>query len=111
MQIPYKHICKITLPVLVSGRNSVIYIILPVFSFRIKTFDRFRASVSGNNKLFKLAYLWILFSFIIVMFRTFFIGTINTKILTINSIVMVLINIVLNYILIFGKFGFPALGM
>ena len=51
------------------------------------------------------------FSFIIVMFRAFFIGTINTKTLTVNSIVMVLTNAILNYILIFGKFGFPALGI
>lgn len=51
------------------------------------------------------------FSFIIVMFRAFFIGTVNTKTLTVNSIVMVLTNAILNYILIFGKFGFPALGI
>lgn len=51
------------------------------------------------------------FSFIIVMFRAFLIGTVNTKILTINSIVMVITNIVLNYILIFGKLGFPVLGI
>lgn len=45
------------------------------------------------------------------MFRAFLIGTVNTKILTINSIVMVITNIVLNYILIFGRLGFPALGI
>ena len=31
--------------------------------------------------------------------------------MTLNSIVMVLSNVVFNYILIFGKFGFPALGI
>jgi len=51
------------------------------------------------------------FSFIIVMLRAFFIGTVNTKILTVNSIVMVLTNVILNYVLIFGKFGFPVLGI
>lgn len=50
------------------------------------------------------------FSFIAVMFRAFYVSTTNTKILTANSVVMVLTNVVLNYILIFGKFGFPALG-
>lgn len=46
-----------------------------------------------------------------VMFRAFFLGTTQTKTLTLNSIVMVLSNVVFNYILIFGKFGFPALGI
>ncbi|BDW77491.1 hypothetical protein BFINE_32860 [Bacteroides finegoldii DSM 17565] len=43
------------------------------------------------------------------MFRAFFVGTTQTKTLTLNSIVMVLSNVVFNYILIFGKFGFPQL--
>lgn len=51
------------------------------------------------------------FSFIAVMFRAFFVGTTQTKTLTMNSIVMVLSNVVFNYILIFGKLGFPALGI
>lgn len=51
------------------------------------------------------------FSFIAVMFRAFYVSTTNTKILTANSVVMVLTNVVLNYILIFGKFGFPVLGI
>lgn len=51
------------------------------------------------------------FSFTGMMFRAFFLGTTQTKTLTLNSIVMVLSNVVFNYILIFGKFGFPALGI
>ena len=35
----------------------------------------------------------------------------QTKTLTLNSIVMVLSNVVFNYILIFGNLGFPALGI
>lgn len=51
------------------------------------------------------------FSFTALMFRAFYVGTANTKTLTLNSMVMVLTNIILNYILIFGKFGMPALGI
>lgn len=51
------------------------------------------------------------FSFIMVMFRAFFVGTTQTRTLTLNSIVMVLSNVVFNYILIFGKFGCPKLGI
>lgn len=43
--------------------------------------------------------------------RAFFIGTTKTKVLTANSIVMVLCNILFNYLLIFGNAGFPELGI
>ena len=45
------------------------------------------------------------FSFVAVMFRAFYVGITKTRILTINSVVMVLTNVMLNYVLIFGKFG------
>lgn len=51
------------------------------------------------------------FSFAAAMFRAFYIGTTQTKTLTLNSVVMVLSNVVFNYILVFGKLGFPALGI
>ncbi len=51
------------------------------------------------------------FSFVGMMFRAFFVGTTQTKTLTLNSIVMVLSNVLFNYILVFGKFGFPAMGI
>lgn len=51
------------------------------------------------------------FSFVAVMFRAFYVGTTNTKILTANSVTMVLTNVALNYALIFGKFGLPAMGI
>lgn len=51
------------------------------------------------------------FSFIMVMFRAFFVGSTLTKTLTLNSIIMVVSNIFFNYILIFGKFGMPKMGI
>lgn len=187
MQISYKHICKITFPVLVSllveyligftdtaylGRVGetelaasalagtyymIIYMIGFGFSIGAQVliaryngsgqyFRTGEAFTQGTiflllvaTLLFTLSYLYspiilrflidseqiyqatisylnwriygFFFSFIIVMFRAFLIGTVNTKILTINSIVMVLTNIILNYILIFGKIGFPVLGI
>ncbi len=53
----------------------------------------------------------MVFAFCTAMFRAFYVGTTQTKTLTLNSIVMVLSNVVFNYILIFGKFGLPALGI
>lgn len=53
----------------------------------------------------------LFFAFVTAMFRAFYIGTTQTKTLTVNSIVMVLSNVMFNWILIFGKFGCPALGI
>ena len=52
-----------------------------------------------------------IFAFVTVMFRAFYVGTTQTKTLTLNSIVMVLSNVVFNWILVFGHLGFPALGI
>ena len=53
----------------------------------------------------------LIFAYVTAMFRAFYIGTTQTRTLTLNSIVMVLSNIFFNWILIFGKFGIPALGI
>ena len=53
----------------------------------------------------------MVFAFCTAMFRAFYIGTTQTKTLTFNSIVMVASNVIFNWILIFGKFGVPALGI
>jgi len=52
-----------------------------------------------------------LFAFPLLAIRAFFIGTTNTKILTASSLIMVISNILFNYLLIFGKAGFPQLGI
>lgn len=53
----------------------------------------------------------LFFSFIMVIFRSFFVAITHTRILTVSSIIMVVVNIICNYSLIFGKFGFPQLGI
>ena len=53
----------------------------------------------------------MMFAFCTVMYRAFYVGTTQTKTLTANSVVMVLSNVIFNWILIFGHCGFPALGI
>ena len=53
----------------------------------------------------------LIFAFVTTIFRAFYVGTTQTRTLTLNSVVMVLSNIIFNYILIFGKLGLPALGI
>ncbi len=51
------------------------------------------------------------FAAINVMFRAFYVGIARTKVLTYNAIAMAVVNIIADYLLIFGNFGFPKLGI
>lgn len=51
------------------------------------------------------------FAFVNSVFRAFYVGTTHTRTLTLNSLVMVVSNIVFDYVLIFGHLGLPALGI
>lgn len=51
------------------------------------------------------------FSSINVMFRAFYVGIARTKVLTINAVVMSLVNVLADYTLIFGNWGLPKMGV
>lgn len=53
----------------------------------------------------------IFFASINVMFRAFFVGTTHTKTLTVNALIMALSNVFFDYLLIFGNWGFPRMGI
>ena len=56
--------------------------------------------------------IWgFLFAFLNVMFRAFYIGITNTKVLTLSSVVMALVNVVLDYGLVFGELGLPQMSV
>ena len=52
-----------------------------------------------------------LFSFVSVIFRGLYVGITQTRILTTSAILMAITNIIFDYTLIFGHFGFPAMGI
>lgn len=51
------------------------------------------------------------FVFLNVVFRSFYVGITETRILTTSAVITAIANIIFDYILIFGKFGFPELGI
>lgn len=52
-----------------------------------------------------------LFGFINAMYRAFYVGITQTKVLTISAIITTITNIILDYCLIFGYWGFPQMGI
>lgn len=51
------------------------------------------------------------FVFILIAFRSFYAGTANTKIISYTTIVMAGANVIFNYCLVFGNWGFPEMGI
>ena len=56
--------------------------------------------------------IWgFLFAFVCVMFRSLYIGITRTKVLTLGAFIMAAVNVFLDYVLVFGKWGFPEMGV
>ncbi len=53
----------------------------------------------------------IFFAFGNVLLRAFYIGTTSTRVLTYNALIMAGTNVLLDYGMIFGHFGFPQMGI
>lgn len=51
------------------------------------------------------------FAFFNIMFRAFYVGIARTPVLTYNAIVMSVVNVICDYLLIFGNFGLPQMGV
>lgn len=69
-------------------------------------------SIYGATYEFFTWRIWgFLFAFVNVMFRGFYIGITHTKVLTMNAVVMALVNVILDYALVFGELGLPEMGV
>ena len=52
--------------------------------------------------------IFVCFNF---LYRALYVGISNTKVITYSTIIMAVVNIILDYCLIFGNFGFPEMGI
>ncbi len=76
--------------------------------------DRYLASEDVKNESLKFLNVRVygfLFAYINITFRAFYIATGRTMIITWTTVIMTLVNVFLDYVLIFGKMGFPEMGI
>ena len=102
--------------------NSGLFFLLPVslvlFAFvKLFTPQILSALVASDNILqASIEYLSVrsyglFFAFFNFLFIAFYTGTTNTKVLTKATFIQAGVNVILDYLLIFGKFGLPELGI
>lgn len=85
-----------------------LYVFTPLFFESILTST---GIINASNDYMSLRSFGIPFAFIMVCFRSFYIAIGKTRIIIYTSIIMLVMNAVLDYMLIFGKFGMPEMGI
>ena len=70
-----------------------------------------KAIYIGSIDFLKIRSFGIFFAFINMAFRSFYVGIAKTKVITYTTIVLAIVNIFLDYGLIFGKMGMPEMGI
>ncbi len=70
-----------------------------------------REVYEGTIAFLKYRSFGIFFAFINMVFRSFYVGIAKTKVITYTTIVLAITNIIFDYLFIFGKWGFPEMGI
>jgi putative MATE family efflux protein len=92
--------------------SLVIFILVQLFSNTLLGWMMHDKEVVAASELFLKYRIWgILASFTSCVFISFYSGIGKTMVLTVSIGLMVIINIALNYLLVYGKWGFPEMGI
>ncbi len=67
--------------------------------------------IDACNEYMDVRIYGIIFTMASIPFRSFYIAISKTRIITYSSVLMLVLNVLLDYLLIFGNFGFPEMGL
>ncbi len=77
----------------------------------LHVFIKSKAVYAGTIQFLKYRSWGIFFALINIVFTSFYVGTVKTRMLTYSTIITAITNFVLDYLLIFGNAGFPEMGI
>ena len=87
---------------------SIIYFFSDVLLAWIIDSPNIYASSLDYIKYRQFGIMFVCFNF---LYRGLYVGISNTKVITYSTMIMAIVNILLDYCLIFGKLGFPEMGI
>lgn len=93
---------------------AAVLVFLATQLFFTPLFSRILSSgeILAKTELYVKWRVWgVFFTYIGCIFRAFYTGLFKTKFLLANSLVLAVVNVIFAYVLIFGKFGFPQMGI
>jgi putative MATE family efflux protein len=88
--------------------TAVIFFFGPLF---LRLFLASEAIFQASSVFLKYRVLGLFFASCALLFRSFYTGISFTKYLSISAAIMAVLNIILDYALIFGHWGFPQMGI
>lgn len=103
----FDHALYFMLPLSLFAFLVLYFFSTPILRSVIESDNIFVASV----QFLKYRMPGIFFAYGQIIFRSFYIGIAKTKVITWSTLVMAGTNIFLDYVLIFGKLGFPQMGL
>ena len=90
----------------------LMFLILRIFTSQLLSMiidsHNIYASSMEYIKYRQFGIIFVCFNF---LYRSLYVGLSNTKIITFSTLIMAVVNIFLDYCLIFGNFGFPEMGI
>ncbi|MCW3126559.1 MAG: putative antiporter rane protein [Bacteroidetes bacterium] len=98
--------------VIMLASSLVLFALIRIFSNKLLGAMMHDKEIVEASEAFLNYRIWgILASFTSCVFISFYSGIGKTRLLTLSIGLMVVINIILNYLLVFGKWGFPEMGI
>lgn len=98
--------------IFVLGLGIILFSILYLFSHQLLHFiiesDSIYDSASEYLKFRQFGIMFVVFNY---LFRSFYVGISNTKVITFSTIIMAVVNIFFDWCLIFGHCGLPKMGI
>jgi len=100
-----------TMYIFVAMSILLIFLSLAFSSLFLRVFISSDAIYEASVTYLEIRMWGIVFAFANVAFRAYFVGITKTKLLGYGASIMAVVNIVLDYLLIFGHYGLPEMGI